>query len=81
MNDSVRLTARPKLNSPNLIAAWPGIGHVAMLVVNYLEKKLDFRKLAGLMNTPAALIDARGIIDKASVEESGLIFKGVGRPS
>ena len=45
MNDFVKLAARPKLNSPNMIAAWPGIGHVSMLVANYLEKKLDFKKL------------------------------------
>jgi proteasome assembly chaperone (PAC2) family protein len=45
MNESVKITARPKLNSPSLLAAWPGIGHVSMLVANYLEKKLDFKKL------------------------------------
>jgi len=28
-----------------MIAAWPGIGNVSMLVVNYLERKLDFKRL------------------------------------
>ena len=46
MNNSlVKLYARPKLKSPNLIAAWPGIGHVSMLVAHYLEKKIDFKRL------------------------------------
>jgi proteasome assembly chaperone (PAC2) family protein len=45
MNNLVKLYARPKLKSPNLLAAWPGIGNVSMLVASYLEKKLDFKRL------------------------------------
>ncbi|MFC2069585.1 PAC2 family protein [Chloroflexota bacterium] len=46
MNNSlVKIYARPKLNSPNLIAAWPGIGNVSMLVANYLERQLEFKRL------------------------------------
>jgi uncharacterized protein (TIGR00162 family) len=46
MNDLVKIYARPKLKSPNLIAAWPGISDVSMLVANYLIKKLNFKELA-----------------------------------
>jgi nucleotide sugar dehydrogenase len=67
--------------SSNLDSALKGTDAVILCTAHKEFQKLDFRKLAGLMNTPAALIDARGIIDKTSVEESGLIFKGVGRPS
>jgi len=28
-----------------MLAAWPGIGNVSMLVANYLERKLDFKRL------------------------------------
>ncbi|MFC1921059.1 PAC2 family protein [Chloroflexota bacterium] len=44
-NNLVKIYARPKLNSPNLIAAWPGVGNVSMLVANYLEKHLEFKRL------------------------------------
>ena len=41
----VKIYARPKLESPNLLAAWPGIGNVSMLVANYLERQLEFKRL------------------------------------
>jgi len=46
MNELVKLHARPKLNSPNMLAAWPGISNVSMLVAAYLERKANFKKLA-----------------------------------
>ena len=68
MNDSVKITARPKLNTPNLIAAWPGIGHVSILVANYLEKKLDFNKL-GEINA-ARFFDPIGVAVRNNVVEA-----------
>jgi nucleotide sugar dehydrogenase len=44
-------------------------------------RKLDFRKLSGLMSSPGAFIDARGVVDKSTVTRSGLVFRGVGRSS
>ncbi|MDP2731226.1 MAG: PAC2 family protein [Dehalococcoidales bacterium] len=46
MSDLVKIYARPKLKSPVLIAAWPGIANVSMLVATYLERKLNFKRLA-----------------------------------
>ncbi len=46
MSDLVKLYARPKLNSPNMVVAWPGIGNVAIIVATYLERKLGFKELA-----------------------------------
>jgi len=46
MKDLVKIIARPKLNSPNMLAAWPGISNVAMIVATYLVRKLDFKELA-----------------------------------
>jgi hypothetical protein len=45
MKNLVKLYARPKLNSPNMMAAWPGISNVSIIVANYLRRKLDFKKL------------------------------------
>ncbi len=68
MNDAVKIIARPKLNSPNLIAAWPGIGHVSMLVANYLEKKLNFKKLGEIK--AARFFDPIGIAVRDNVVEA-----------
>jgi len=45
MKDLVKLYARPRLKSPIMLAAWPGIGNVAIIVATYLERKLDFKEL------------------------------------
>lgn len=42
----IKLYAKPKLKSPVMLAAWPGVGNVSMVVANYLLDKLDFRDLA-----------------------------------
>ncbi len=46
MKGLVKIHARPKLNSPNLLAAWPGVGNVSIIVATYLERKLNFKRLA-----------------------------------
>ena len=46
MKGIVKLYARPRLKSPNMLAAWPGIGDVAIIVASYLKRKLDFKELA-----------------------------------
>ena len=45
MKDLVKLYAKPKLNSPNMLAAWPGIGNVSLIAATYLRRKLDFKEL------------------------------------
>jgi len=39
--DSVRLYARPRLRRPCLVAAWSGMGAVALLAANYLRQELS----------------------------------------
>ena len=46
MKKLVKISAKPKLKSPVMLAAWPGIGNVAMLVANYLLDKFEFKDLA-----------------------------------
>jgi len=46
MKGLYKLYARPKLKSPNMLAAWPGISNVSVIVANYLKKGLAFKDLA-----------------------------------
>jgi len=68
MNESVNLYARPKLNAPNMLAAWPGIGDVSMLVATYLLKKLNFEKLAVI--DASRFFDPIGVVVKDNVIEA-----------
>ena len=68
MSDLVKLYARPKLNSPNLIAVWPSIANVSLLVANYLEKKLDFKPLAEI--NAAHFFDPIGVMVRNNVVEA-----------
>ena len=45
MSNIIKIHARPKLRSPNLLAAWPGIGNVSMIIANYVKEKLNFKEL------------------------------------
>jgi proteasome assembly chaperone (PAC2) family protein len=67
MSDVIKITARPKLKTPNLLAAWPGIGNVAMIIANYLKAKLPFRELGYL--EPAYFFDPIGVLVREDVVE------------
>lgn len=45
MRPPIRLYKEPKLRDPYLIAAWPGMGYVALGVAGYLSKKLEAERL------------------------------------
>jgi len=45
MKELVKFSASPKLNSPVMLAAWPGIGNVSIIVATYLKRKLEFEEL------------------------------------
>jgi proteasome assembly chaperone (PAC2) family protein len=68
MKGAIKIHARPKLNSPNMIAAWPGIGNVAMIVVNYLRSALGFKELGVL--EASYFFDPIGVLVKDNVVES-----------
>jgi proteasome assembly chaperone (PAC2) family protein len=65
MSDIVKITAHPKLKAPNLLAAWPGIGNVAMIIANYLRAKLNFKELGYL--EPAYFFDPIGVLVRDDV--------------
>ncbi len=68
MKDLVKLRARPKLNSPVMLAAWPGIGNVALIVATYLKRKLGFKELGEI--EASHFFDPIGIIVKDNVVEA-----------
>ncbi len=68
MKNLIKLYARPKLNSPNMLASWPGIGDVSLIVATYLRKKLDFKELGEI--EPSHFFDAIGVVAKDNVIEA-----------
>ena len=68
MNDLVKLYARPRLKSPVMLASWPGIGNVSLIVATYLKKKLDFKELAEI--EPAYFFDPIGVVARDNVVEA-----------
>ena len=68
MKNLVKIYARPKLNSPVMLAAWPGIGNVALIVAAYLQRKLDFKELADIQ--ASYFFDPVGVIVRNDVVEA-----------
>jgi len=68
MKNLVKLYARPKLNSPNMLAAWPGISNVSIIVANYLRRKLDFKKLGKI--EASYFFDPIGVVVENNVIEA-----------
>ena len=68
MNKLFKLYARPKLNSPILLAAWPGIGNVSMIVASYLERKLNFKRLGEIQSVH--FFDPVGVIVRDNIVEA-----------
>ena len=68
MSDLAKIYAYPKLNSPNMLAAWPGVSNVSMLVATYLEKKANFKKLAEIK--ASHFFDPIGVMVRNNVVEA-----------
>jgi len=68
MSKLVKLYAKPKLNSPVMLAAWPGIGNVAIIVATYLERNLGFKRLGEV--EASHFFDPIGVIVRDNVVEA-----------
>jgi proteasome assembly chaperone (PAC2) family protein len=68
MSNIIKIHARPKLKSPNMLAAWPGIGNVSMIIANYIKEKLDFKELGSL--DASYFFDPVGVLVKDDVIEA-----------
>ena len=63
-----KLYARPKLKSPVMLASWPGISNVSIIVATYLKKKLDFKNLGEI--EPAYFFDPIGVVVRNNMVEA-----------
>lgn len=68
MNGLVKIYAHPRLNSPVMIAAWPGVGNVAMIAAGYLKKQLAFKRLAEI--EASYFFNPIGVVVKDSLVEA-----------
>ena len=68
MSNLVKICAHPKLNTPNLLASWPGIGNVSTILAEYLKRKLDFKKLAEVQ--ASYFFDPVGVMVENSIVEA-----------
>lgn len=68
MEKLVKLYARPRLKSPVLLAAWPGISNVAIILASYLERKLGFKRLGEIQ--ASYFFDPVGVIVRDNVIEA-----------
>ncbi|MFB0559582.1 MAG: PAC2 family protein [Dehalococcoidales bacterium] len=68
MKGLVKLHARPKLKSPVMLAAWPGIGNVSIIIASYLRRKLDFKELGEI--EASYFFDPIGVLVKDNVVEA-----------
>jgi proteasome assembly chaperone (PAC2) family protein len=78
MSDIMKITARPKLRKPNLLAAWPGIGNVAMIIANYLKAKLNFKELgyleASYFFDPIGVLVRDNVVDEPNFPQSEFFY-------
>ena len=58
MEKRIKRVRTPKLVNPSLVAAWPGVGNVALIAVTYLKDKLKARVLGEL--DPLGFFDLGG---------------------
>ena len=67
MEKKIKVRRTPKLVNPSLVAAWPGVGNVALIAVTYLKDKLKAKPLGEL--DPQGSFDLGGVFIKDNVIE------------
>jgi len=61
--DKIKYNKDIGLVDPVMIAGWPGMGSVALGVVDYLQRRLDAKKFAEIEVDPMAIIDSVAVED------------------
>ncbi|MCL2678759.1 MAG: PAC2 family protein [Dehalococcoidia bacterium] len=78
INTAVKIRARPKLYEPNLLAAWPGISNVAMIVAGYIARKLEFKNLAEvrapLFFDPVGVMVRNNLVEEPRFPQSNFYY-------
>jgi uncharacterized protein len=67
MDGLFKINARPRLKAPVMLASWPGVGNVSLIVATYLRRKLDFKNLAEI--EPSYFFDPIGVLVKDHLVE------------
>jgi uncharacterized protein (TIGR00162 family) len=65
---SVKIQHEPRLVDPRLVAAWPGVGNVALIAATYLKDKLEADEFGEI--DPAGFFDPGGVFIKGNVIEA-----------
>ena len=68
MKDTVRLHKEPHPKACDLIAAWPGIGNVALIVARYIKDKLNAEEIGEIQ--PFDFFDPIGVMVKGNIVEA-----------
>lgn len=66
--EELRLYQKPELVNPVMIAGWPGVGNVALGVIDYLRRKLNAVKFAEI------IVDRQYILDSVTVDNGVASF-------
>lgn len=56
--DDIKIYKKPELTSAVMIAGWPGMGNVALGVVDYLRRRLNITKFAEIKVDPLSTLDS-----------------------
>ncbi len=77
-DNPIRLSARPKLKAPILLAAWPGVGNVAVIVARQLLAHLPFKDLgrieASFFFDPIGVIVRGDVVEEPQLPESRFYY-------
>jgi len=68
MKDPIRLYKEPHARACNLLAAWPGIGNVSLIVARYLREKLGAEEIGEI--EPFDFFDPIGVMVKSNIIEA-----------
>jgi len=78
MSGLFKIRARPKLNTPNMVAAWPGIANVSSIAVHYLRKGLEFKDLGELdaahFYDPIGITARDNVVDEPQFPQSRFYY-------
>jgi proteasome assembly chaperone (PAC2) family protein len=64
----IEFIERPELDSPNMIAAWPGMGFLAKISADYLRRQIKATKFAEIKYFHNVLIYNKGIAELAPIK-------------
>lgn len=79
----VRIKARPKLASPVLLATWPGVGNVSLIVAEYVLRKLSFKDLGDIDGSyffdPIGVIARHNVVQAPQFPENRFYYRKGGK--